>query len=81
MRLVIPDEYSREDTEREINRIINDLVGRIGASKILDVITTDGVEPPDVDEKKIFLHRDGTTKKLIIRDEGENYTIDLTKVT
>lgn len=81
MRINIPDNYSREDVEREVNRAINEVLNQLGASRTLDVINTDGAEPPDVDERKIFLHRSGTTKKLIIRDEGQNYTIDLTQVT
>lgn len=81
MRLTVPDNYSKVDLEREVNRIINELLTKIDSATKLDTITTDGAEPPNVDENKIFIHRDGSTKKLIIRDEGNNYTIDLTEVT
>ena len=77
MKITLPD---NPEIEREINRVLAKLQ-EVAEDKTISELTTAGAEPVEGDELKPQLFNDDGTRKLVIRHQGRNYSVDLTEIT
>lgn len=80
----LPEEF--KEIEIEINREIKRLEGLIERESRVTPVGSEGRIPSNKEELKLGIYRNpdataSTPKKIILRDEGRNYSIDLTEVT
>jgi len=67
-----------EEVEREINEGFEALRREIAQLQKAPIVNTAETQPQGR-ERVLSLNRDGESRKLVIRDQGRNYTVALTK--
>jgi hypothetical protein len=78
MQVKLPKEYSQAEVEKIINRVIKSLEKQSEDANFYDEITSEKLA---TEEKRPYFRRDGDTREILLRDQGDTFKLTFTKVT